>query len=79
MLFSPNPLLTSLEEFENIQNNNIASCPIWLRNIFSYIKRGLQAKGIWKQDPETNIWVEEGYESWIEKAPQVYSPPLGNP
>ena len=26
----------------------------------SYIKEGMQAKGIWKQDPEANIWDQEG-------------------
>ena len=26
----------------------------------SYIKGGMQAKGILKQDPEVNIWVQEG-------------------
>ena len=25
----------------------------------SYIKGGIQAKGIWKQDPEANIWAKE--------------------
>ena len=25
----------------------------------SYIKEGTQAKGIWKQDPEANIWAQE--------------------
>ena len=34
-----------------ISNNNIASCGIWLWNMVSYIKGGIQAKGIWKQDP----------------------------
>ena len=30
-----------------IQNfNNIASCAIWLRNVVSYIKGGMQVKGI---------------------------------
>ena len=24
----------------------------------SYIKGGMQAKGIWKQDPEANIWAQ---------------------
>ena len=24
-----------------------------------YIKGGIQAKGIWKQDPEANIWAQE--------------------
>ena len=26
----------------------------------SYIKGRMQAKGIWKQDPEANIWAQEG-------------------
>ena len=39
-----------------VNNNNIASCAIWLWNMVSYIKGGIQAKGIWKQDPEANIW-----------------------
>ena len=30
----------------------VPSCAIWLWNMFSYIKGGIQAKGIWKQDPE---------------------------
>ena len=29
-------------------------------NMVSYIKGGMQAKGIWKQDPEANIWAQEG-------------------
>jgi hypothetical protein len=33
----------------------------------SYIKEGLQAKGIWKQDPEASIWAEEGWEWEVEK------------
>jgi hypothetical protein len=28
----------------------------------SYIKGGIQAKGIWKQDPEANIWAQENGE-----------------
>ena len=33
----------------------------------SYIKERTQAKGIWKQDPEANIWAQE----WgVEKSPQ---------
>ena len=39
---------------------------VWLRNMVSYIK----AKGIWKQDPEANIWIQEGWEWGVEKAPQ---------
>ena len=36
----------------------------------SYIKGGMQAKGIWKQDPDANIWVQEGWEWGMEKTPQ---------
>ena len=36
----------------------------------SYIKGGIQAKGIWKQDPEVNIWVQERCEWGVEKASQ---------
>jgi hypothetical protein len=32
----------------------------------SYIKEGIQAKGILKYDPEANIWTQEG----VEKAPE---------
>ena len=35
-----------------------------------YVKGGMQAKGIWKQDPETNIWAQEGCEWEVVKAPQ---------
>ena len=31
-----------------IYDNNIASCAVWLWNMVSYIKGGMQAKGIWK-------------------------------
>ena len=31
---------------------------------------GIQAKGIWKQDPEANIWAQEGWEWGVEKTPQ---------
>jgi hypothetical protein len=43
---------------------------IWLWYIVSYIKGGMQAKGIWKQNPETNIWIQEGWERGAEKASQ---------
>ena len=33
----------------------------------SYIKGGIQAKGIWKQDPEANIWIQEGWECGVER------------
>ena len=36
----------------------------------SYIKGGIQAKGIWKQDHEASIWAQEGWEWGVEKAPQ---------
>ena len=29
-------------------------------DLVSYIKGGIQAKGILKQDPEANIWAQEG-------------------
>ena len=29
----------------------------------------IQAKGIWKQDPEANIWAQEGCEWGVEKVP----------
>ena len=34
----------------------------------SYIKGGMQAKGILKQGPEANIWAQVVYESEEEKA-----------
>ena len=49
----------------------IASCAIWLWNMVSYVKGGMQLKGIWKQDPEENIWAQEGWEWGVEKAPQL--------
>ena len=39
--------------------------------MISYIKGGIQAKGIWKQDPEENIWIQEEWEWGVEKAPQL--------
>ena len=38
--------------------------------MISYIKGGIQAKGIWKQDPKANIWAQEGWERREEKAPK---------
>ena len=38
--------------------------------MISYIKEGMQAKGICKQDPEANIWTQEGFECGEEEAPQ---------
>ena len=38
--------------------------------MLSYIKGGTQANGIWKHDPEANIWVQEGWEWEVENAPQ---------
>ena len=34
-----------------------------------HIKGGIQAKGIWKQDPEEDIWAQEGWEWGKEKVP----------
>ena len=36
----------------------------------SYIKGGNNARGIWKQDPEANIWGQEESEVGVEMAPQ---------
>ena len=40
------------------------------RNFINYIKVGTQGQGISKQDPETNIWAQEGCEWGIEKVQQ---------
>ena len=43
--------------------NVMATCIIPFistRNMVSYIKRGIQAKGILKQGPEANVWAQEG-------------------
>ena len=36
----------------------------------SYMKGGMEDKGIWKQDPEANIQAQEGWGWGVEKAPQ---------
>ena len=38
--------------------------------MISYIKGGMQAKGIRKQDPEANIWAQEGCKWGVGKASQ---------
>ena len=38
--------------------------------MFSYIKGRMQAKIIWKQGPEANIWAQEGWEWGVEKVPR---------
>ena len=43
---------------------------VYLWSMVSYIKGGIQAKGIWKQDHEADNWNQEGCEWWVEKAPQ---------
>ena len=43
--------------------------------MISYIKGGTQAKGIWKQDPEANIWTQEGCEWWVDTVPQCETSP----
>ena len=35
--------------------------------MISSIKGGMQAEGVWKQDPGANIWVQEGWEYGVEK------------
>ena len=59
-----------MEKLEDKLNNNIASCALWLRNMVSYIKGGIQAKDNWKHGPEANIWAQEGYERGVDKASQ---------
>ena len=54
-------LLISYQEQDSIINNLI---------VVSFIKGGIPAKGIWKQDPEANIWAQEEWEWGVEKAPQ---------
>ena len=49
---------------------SVGYCAIWMWNLVSYIKWRIQAKGIWKQDREANIWAQEGWEWGVEKAPQ---------
>ena len=39
-------LLSMKLKIKIYKNNNIASCAIWLWNMVSYIKGGIQAKGI---------------------------------
>ena len=34
------------------------------------LREEFKAKGIWKHDPEANIWAQEGWECGVEKAPQ---------
>ena len=43
---------------------------LWMWSMLSYIKGGTQAKGFRKQDPEVNIWAQEGCDCGVEKAPQ---------
>ena len=38
--------------------------------IIIIIKGGMQAKGIWKQDPEANIWVQGEWKWEVENSPQ---------
>ena len=62
--------------FKNYYSQNyfiIASSAKWLWSMVSYIKGGTQAKGIWKQDPEANIWAQEGWEWGVDKASQWWT------
>ena len=41
-----------------MQKNNNNTCTVSVLNLVSYIKGGIQAKGIREQDPKGNIWVQ---------------------
>ena len=43
--------------------NNISSCAIWLWKIVSYIKGGMQAKGIWKQVRKIVSYIKGGMQA----------------
>ena len=43
---------------------------IWLWKMISYIKGGMQVKGVWKGNPKAYIWAQEGCEWGMEKVPQ---------
>ena len=34
------------------------------------VKGGMQTKDIWEQDPEAEIWAQDGWEWGVEKFPQ---------
>jgi len=40
-----------------------------------YIKGGTHAKGIWKQESDANIWVQEGWEWRVEKLNSLHLSP----
>ena len=48
----------------------LKSIDIYGCETISYIKGGIQAKGICKKDPEANIWAQAGWEWEVEKASQ---------
>ena len=48
----------------------LSNCAIWLWNMVSYIQGRTEAMGIWKQDPDVNIWDQEGCEWGVVKASQ---------
>jgi len=39
----------------------MANCAIWLWNMVSFIKEGIQAKYMSKKDSEAKIWTQEGW------------------
>ena len=53
-------VILKVNQMFNAENNNIASCAMWMWSMVSYIKGGTRAKGIWKQDPEANILTHSG-------------------
>ena len=50
--------------FDFSLRSNFASCAICLWSMVSYIKGGTKTKGIWKQDPEMNIWTQDECQWW---------------
>ena len=53
------PYVVFQQRKSKLLNNNIPICTIRLWNVISYSKGGIQAKGIWKQNPEANIRAQE--------------------
>ena len=48
----------------------VNSCSLHCVDFVFYINGGMQAKGIWKQDPYANILAQEECEWGVEKVPQ---------
>ena len=54
---------------QNVNQETPISYTIWLWNMAFYIKEGMQARSIWKQEPDVNIWALDGWEWEVEKDP----------